>query len=335
MISNYNNPLPGVPDVESPFFRELFDPADEFYQVAKDLNERGFAVLDFPDPDFDEIAAKIKRDLGPLYPWANWFAGDADMRQGDMWQSNAEVRRIATNPRVRQILTYLYGRECFPFQTLNFATGTQQHYHTDSVHFSARPERFMCGVWVAFEDVGPDQGPLIYYPGSHKWPIYTREHIGRTYRKRTGSHQEAFQPMWERLVEVSGVQPERFLPRKGQMLIWASNLLHGGDLQTNRRLTRWSQVTHYYFENCSYYTPLASNEPMGEIHHRRPFNIVTGNPVDCFYNGEVVPDSYLEVTIPGSQGVGEFDDETYLRLHPDVAASGADPWTPLRHVRPQ
>lgn len=34
--------------------------------------------------------------------------------------------------------------------------------------------------------------------------------------------------------------------KKGQGLICAANLLHGGSKQTNKALTRQSQVTHYY-----------------------------------------------------------------------------------------
>ena len=32
------------------------------------------------------------------------------------------------------------------------------------------PEGFMCGVWVALEDMDMDNGPLVYYPGSHQLP---------------------------------------------------------------------------------------------------------------------------------------------------------------------
>lgn len=331
MLTNYANPLPGVPNVESPFFNELFDPGHEHYQIATDLHHNGYAVFDFPDDEIGDVAERIKRDLHPHYNWDGWRRGNADMRIQDAWQSNADVRRLATNAKVLEILSSLYGRPAFPFQTLNFATGTQQHFHTDSVHFSSMPERFMCGVWLALEDIGMDQGPLIYYPGSHRWPIYTNEHIGHTFRG--GGHQAVFEPMWERLVDVMGVKPERFTVKRGQALIWAANLLHGGDHHADHELSRWSQVTHYFFEDCAYYTPLRSNEPRNEILFRRPFDIVTGAERDCYYNGEPLPESVKrgEVRLadpeadPAVRLPADFDGEAYRRLNPDVAMTGIDP----------
>ena len=59
----------------------------------------------------------------------------------------------------------------FPVSNPQFPRWHAQHFHTDSVHFSSCPERFMAGVWVALEDIDSDNGPLILYPGSHALPI--------------------------------------------------------------------------------------------------------------------------------------------------------------------
>ncbi|WP_369828435.1 hypothetical protein [Erythrobacter sp. SAORIC-644] len=56
-----------------------------------------------------------------------------------------------------------------------------------------------------------------------------------------------------------------FLACKGQALIWTANLLHGASQQTNPTLTRWSQVTHYFFDDCIYYTPAFSDEAHGRL----------------------------------------------------------------------
>jgi len=201
------NPLPGVPKVESPFFNRFFKPGDPHYDVAKSLHDDGYAVIDFPDDDFDALAADIIDDLTPRYDWDGWRSGgDAGPRLAHAYKFNESVKKIAANARVLDLLSELYGRRALPFQTLNFPVGTQQHYHTDSVHFSATPERFMCGVWVALEDVSEDNGPLMYFPGSHKMPLYFNEHIGRprdpvsdkyaTYNK--------FIEFWEELVDELG-----------------------------------------------------------------------------------------------------------------------------------
>jgi hypothetical protein len=326
MLDNRPNPLPGVPKVESPFFAGLFDESDSRYQIAKSLHEDGYAIIDFPDPDFDALAERIKQNLHGHYPWPSWYEHGTGMRIQDAWKSNEDVRSLAANRQVTDLLEHLYGRKAYAFQSLNFPVGTEQHFHTDSVHFSVRPERFMCGVWVALEDIGEDQGPLLYYPGSHRWPIYTHEHIGHTYRLGGVYDQSTFEPMWERLVEALDAKPKVFHAKKGQALIWAANLLHGGMPHLDRQKTRWSQVTHYYFDDCVYYTPLMSNEAAGEMYFRQPVDIGTGIAHENSYNGIKLDSGYMAATMPGRLPSGEFNAEAYLRMNPDVAAAGVDPW---------
>ena len=332
MENNYANMLPGVPNVESPFFPEIFAEGitdAEVFRIATDLNRDGFAILDFPDPDFDAVADRIISSLTESFDWSGWRGGqDIDLRTTNGWMDNDDIRRLAANEQMLNLLERLYGRRAFPFQTLNFPVGTQQHFHTDSLHFSSIPERFMVGVWVPLEDVGADQGPLIYYPGSHRWPIFTNEHIGRSFYedKTLGNYGR----LWERLVEVERVEPKRFLAKKGQAAIWAANLLHGGDAHQNRALTRWSQVNHYFFENCAYYTPLMSDPFAGSIYFRKPLNIVTGETVENFHNGRPVRPEFIAFTNPDTMDVAArplppgFDPAAYLELNPDVAAAGQD-----------
>ena len=157
------NPLPGIPLVESPLFERLIDtlpPAD--VNVARSLYQDGYAIIDFPEQDFDRLADGVIRDLEPLYDWEAWrkkklaspLRPIGGMRLQDGAGQSANVLEIARNKRVIDLLSGLYGRRAFPFQTLNFPVGSEQHFHTDTLHFSSIPEKFMCGVWVALEDVG-------------------------------------------------------------------------------------------------------------------------------------------------------------------------------------
>jgi hypothetical protein len=340
--------LPGVPLVESPLFPALVDDlqltADE-KRIALELHERGYAVMDFPDDLLDERIDRIKTNLAPRFgidgsdPAAIKNDG-RNMRIQDGWLVDSDVRAIAINRSVVALLGKLYGRRPFPFQTLNFPVGTQQQLHSDSIHFSSIPERFMCGVWLAMEDVHADAGPLTYLPGSHRWPILSNAMIGRRgYGASAASAQAPFEAAWQALIEASGTKPEVFLARKGQALIWAANLLHGGTLQRDPSLTRWSQVTHYYFDDCAYYTPAYSDEPIGRLDLRKITDVATGEVKPNLFLGEELP---FPGESEGSPPKGrwpwskrkaapteplpsDFDGETYLWLNPDVAAARLDP----------
>lgn len=271
------NPLPGVPLIESPLFRALLPGlglSDEEARIAHDLHTRGYAVFDFPDPELEMRIERIKASLGPRYgiDFANPESDKTlnERRIQDAWQFDDDVKAIAANRSIIDLLTRLYGRAAFPFQTLNFPVGTQQGAHSDMVHFSSQPEKFMCGVWLAMEDVSPDAGPLFYFSGSHRWPVMSNSLVGRRGAKASlASAQDPFENAWSALCKAAGASPEPFLARKGQALIWCANLLHGGSPQNDPRLTRWSQVTHYYFDDCIYYTPAFSDEALGELDLRR------------------------------------------------------------------
>jgi hypothetical protein len=290
------NPLPGLPLIESPLLPMLME-AQQFTaeeaRIATDLHEKGFAVLDFPDPEIDARIERIQRHLSPQYkidfddPESNKTGGERRIQ--DAWKFDDDVRAIAANEILLDLLSKLYGRRAFPFQTLNFPVGTQQEAHSDSVHFSSLPERFMCGVWLAMEDVGPDAGPLFYLPGSHRWPIMTNALVGRRGAGSSlSSAQDPYGPAWDALRSVYNATEETFLPRKGQALIWCANLLHGGSRQNDPRLTRWSQVTHYYFDDCIYYTPAFSDEAVGRLAMRTLTSASDGSAKPNSYLGEIL-----------------------------------------------
>ena len=67
---------------------------------------------------------------------------------------------------------------------------------------------------------------------------------------------------------TNGFEPRVGLLKKGQALLWSSNLLHGGSPMQDPQSTRKSQVTHYYFEGCRYWTPMLSAP--GKMHMRDP-----------------------------------------------------------------
>lgn len=301
-MSDVDNPLPGIPLVESPLFPALLPTLgldEEEARIGMQLHHHGYAVFDFPDEQLDERIDRIKANLGPRYgidfadPTSDKTS--AERRIQDAWSFDADVRAFAANTKVVDLLGKLYGRSAFPFQTLNFPVGTQQAAHTDIVHFSSQPEKFMCGVWLAMEDITAENGPLFYYPGSHRWPVMSNALIGRRgFGNPLGSAQAPFDHAWTAMCEAQGVQPETFIARKGQAVIWCANLLHGGSRQINPCATRWSQVTHYYFDDCIYYTPAFSDEVIGALELRQ---------ITAINDGVLRPNKYLGSLITSATGL--------------------------------
>ena len=194
--------------------------------------EVGFATIDFPDDRFAARVEEIMANLADRFDWDDWRADRVEgLRIQDAWRFDEQFGQSRRTRRFCGCSPSFTAERPSPFRPSNFPVGTQQHYHTDCVHFASVPERFMCGVWVAFEDAGDDAGPLLYYPKSHKLPIYLNEHLGSVPHSNADLHRtySDFVAFWRRLVKAHGLQPVEFHPKKGQALIWAANLLHGGD----------------------------------------------------------------------------------------------------------
>ena len=248
----------------------------------------------------DSTLVGILDDVAGLYPrQAIGAESRAVGRVQDAWKSSANVLALARAPRVLAILGELYGRNPLPFQTLNFPIGTQQRAHSDTIHFDSIPG-LMCGVWTALEDIDLANGPLVYYPGTHKLPVISMDdvdaagyiapgfyervnavagqvwHMARQVKqfkvpRPIGRPLDAY-TQYENyigdLIAQVGPEPRYGTLKRGQSLIWASNLLHGGAPQADMGRTRHSQVTHYYFENCQYFTPRLSKGR--NLHYRQP-----------------------------------------------------------------
>jgi len=186
----------------------------------------------------------------------------------DAWKYSPAVKELARAPRVLAALRDLYGREPLPFQTLNFPVGTEQPIHSDTIHFNSQPAGGMCGVWVALEDIDLDNGPLAYYPGSHRLPEFTPEDVGVPVVMGSHEHYKDYERFIARFIETEGLQPRHATIRQGEALVWASNLLHGGMPRRDRNRSRFTQATHYFFAGYRYYTPLFSTED--QVCWRRP-----------------------------------------------------------------
>ncbi len=282
-----------TPWVDSPFFeQELAEsPLDEATKaMARQYAERGYLIMEtgLPESTFDRIVEL----LAPHYN---------DPRLQDAWKITPLVKDVAGCQPIMDMLRIMYRREPFPFQTLNFHVGSQQKTHSDSIHFYSVPQRFMCGVWVALEDTDESNGPLHYYPGSQKLPFYDMADINLQGSKDVTQYNQylTYENFVQDLMEATGQKKEVFHVKKGQALIWSANLFHGGEPILRPGSTRHSQVTHYFFKDCMYYSPIWSDLPIEKMYMRRPTNILTG---------ELIENTYLSQPVTGRTGYSPLTD---------------------------
>jgi hypothetical protein len=274
-----------IPWTESPFFETLLaksglDPATE--ALVRAFAAEGVVAFDPRIPDFERVAAEIVGECSkrPDYP----------QRVHDAWEEIPAVRQLAVAPRVLEVLRTLYRREPIPMQTLNFGRGTEQHAHSDAMHFSSVPAGFMCGVWIALEDIDEDNGPLEYYPGSHRLPMLDHNVLGITGSDQAGyEHYGAYEELIQSLIREMRLERRVLKVPKGQAIVWAANLLHGGSPIRDRGRSRHSQVNHYYFENCLYYQPQRSDPFLGRVQWLDKRDVRTGRLIPQRYNGKPAP----------------------------------------------
>ncbi len=165
-------------------------------------------------------------------------------------QSNL-LKNIGEDRNLLELLSAIMGEEVKLFQSINFKMGSEQHTHSDSIHMTTFPLGGLLGVWIALEDIELDNGPLQYYPGSHKLPYYLNEDYDNEGNANLigAKDYSAYEEMIEEKLQECAPQKKIFTAKAGDLLIWHANLFHGGEPHLNKAKTRKSMVLHYFATN--------------------------------------------------------------------------------------
>ena len=237
-------------------------------EERESFDRDGFLIVDDPCPP--ALVDAVLADIEPHYHEA-FHPGPEVARDGavytrhpgrteryywnrvrNAWWVEQSVRAMALAPRVLAIVEELFGRPPLPFQTLNFPIGTEQSEHIDAFIFNSEPPRYMCGVWVALEDVKPDSGELEVFPGTHRLPrVYIH---GSGCEKVTdddwADFGEKIVKRYRRMLDEGGFRSVTYRPKRGTVLVWHENLLHGGSVRKDTSLSRRSIVSHYFADGA-------------------------------------------------------------------------------------
>lgn len=165
------------------------------------------------------------------------------------------IQKTTTHPGIITVLNFLLNKNIVPFQTINFIHGSEQKAHSDSIHMTTYPLGYLIAAWIALEDITTDNGPLFYYPGSHKLPFLLNGDYNTSSSLLTLGNKKYsdYEDVLQNIIKESSFEEKTFLAKKGDVLIWHANLVHGGAPIINKSLTRKSMVVHYYADDVIKY----------------------------------------------------------------------------------
>ena len=250
----------GIPWVDVPGIAGTLPQNPDFQEFSKEeqsqiLNfiENGFLILKrfYSEEEVETINAEVERLLAEHKTDFN-YTGKKIM---DAFRFSEVIDKgCFKNERLLQLLQFLMGKKVIPFQTINFIQGSEQRAHSDSNRMTTQPPGYLIATWTALEKVHDGNGPLFYYPGSHRLPyLTTQDYDSGNTRFFLGESNRKYEDKVAEVLSENCFEKQYFHAEKGDVLVWHANLLHGGEPITQPGATRKSMVAHYFCEGVICY----------------------------------------------------------------------------------
>lgn len=153
------------------------------------------------------------------------------------------IRSFALSPFLKSVIQHLLSSEPLICNSLNFERGSQQDAHIDSWYMAPPSDDGMVAASISLDTVDETNGPIFFYPGSHKIPPY-RFSDGRL--NMIDAEYAACRTYLDEEIAKRGLEPIRFAGGPGDVFIWHGQLLHGGSPIRDFSKTRNSLVVHYW-----------------------------------------------------------------------------------------
>ncbi|MFN8297388.1 MAG: phytanoyl-CoA dioxygenase family protein [Chitinophagales bacterium] len=191
------------------------------------------------------------------------------------------IRKVIKEKRLIDLLSFILDKKVLPFQTINFLKGSEQQAHSDWIHMSTFPQGYLIAIWFALEDISIEQGPVSYYPSSHLLPYITNADYNNDSTRffLDGDANKKYEEKIAGIIRQHSLQKQIFTAKKGDMLVWHANLMHGGEAQLNKELTRKSMVVHYFAKDVIAYHEISERPAIFDTE-------LVGEIQDEFYKGQ-------------------------------------------------
>lgn len=153
------------------------------------------------------------------------------------------IRAVALSPRLKRVIKHLLQAEPLICNSLNFERGSQQDAHIDSWYMCPPKDEGMVAASISLDPVDETNGPIFFYPGSHKIPPY-RFSDGRL--NMISDEFDACRAYLDSEISARKLKTVRFRGEPGDVFIWHGQLIHGGSEIRDLKRTRNSLVVHYW-----------------------------------------------------------------------------------------
>lgn len=271
--SDFKNTNPELPWLDQANAKETLIAHPDFATFSSDIQaqllhfvDEGYLILKnfFPEESVDRLNEDMARLLQQRAVDFN-YTGKKIMES--FRASEVANREFFRNPRLLNLLNFIMGKKVIPFQSINFIEGSEQRAHSDSIHMTTEPKGYLIAAWMALEDCYEGNGPLFFYPKSHRLPyLMTPDYpSGNTSWLIGNESNRRYEDKIATIVSENQLQKKHFIAQKGDVLLWHANLIHGGEPIRDKGTTRKSMVAHYFTEGVICYHEMSQRPALLEI----------------------------------------------------------------------
>jgi len=226
-----------------------------------DWSKNGYVILDsfVDEKEVDQINNHIDRMVADR---SVDFKYDHSLRIMNSIKTNPELKTLACSEKLESTLAMLLGKNVSNFQSINFLKGSEQKAHSDSIHMTTFPLGYLIAVWIALEDIEEDQGPLFVHPGSHHLDYVLSKDFNNegNYLFFSKNAYRKYEAAIENIIEVNNFKRKKLKAKKGDVILWHANILHGGTKIIDPDSSRKSMVLHYLADDVIKYHEI-TNRP--------------------------------------------------------------------------
>jgi ectoine hydroxylase-related dioxygenase (phytanoyl-CoA dioxygenase family) len=208
-----------------------------------------------PDPEIEILNVSVDgqgrrpmshREFVERTPESRRAIRDSYWRIEDFFKQSNAARDVVMNAEIAALIDVLLGRPSKVRSSVTLFKGGETRVHQDAVLFACEPFNMTATIGVACEDVHPDAGPLLFYPGSNKLPLWDGwTDYPRTMLKTcTPETADAYHRWLEG--EVRKLRQEKFVVRKGDAVIWHGSLAHKASKPNDPNRTQRLCVIHSF-----------------------------------------------------------------------------------------